>query len=128
MKCSCFSPCFLSLCLLPLSFSWKGNKWSRLYRLKLRSNICIDKSRSQGSSNSSTSNLLSFSTVLTWLLFSGMIWFRFYSSWITVEDAKSRSQEKHVKLYSNFSSLLSHETNSLFQRRAYKSWLRSSSK
>ena len=37
----------------------------------------------------------------------------------TVEDVKSRSQEKHVKLCSNFSSLLSNKTNSLFQRSLY---------
>ena len=36
----------------------------------------------------------------------------------TVEDITSRSQQKHVKLCSNSSLLLSQKTNSLFQRRS----------
>ena len=120
--------------LLPFcSLSWGiyfgkvSNKWSRLYWLKLQLNICIDNSNSESSSNSSTCNLSSSRTVLIQLeivtseaflfnclhdLFSGLFIF-------TVEDIKSRSQEKHVKLCSNFSSLLSHKTNSLFQRSLY---------
>ena len=89
--------------------------------MKLQLNICIDNSSSESSSNSSTCNLPSSRTVLIQLeivtsevflfnclhdLFSVLFIF-------TVEDIKSRSQEKHVKLCSNFNSLLSHETNSL---------------
>ena len=48
-----------------------------------------------------------------------MILLRLYLSWITDDDKKSKGQEKHVKLCSNFNLLLSHETKSLFQRSLY---------
>ena len=51
-----------------------------------------------------------------------MIWFRLYSSCTIVEDIKSKSQEKHWKLWSNFSPLLSCETNTvhtIFQQASY---------
>ena len=86
-------------------------------------NICFDHDSSRESSNNNTCNILSCLTVLirvgtvTCEAFSltEMIWFCIYSSWITVDDIKSRSQEKHVKSSSNLNSLLSHERSSLFQ-------------
>ena len=45
-----------------------------------------------------------------------MIWFRLCSSWITVDDINSRSQEKHVKLSSKLNSIFNHEMSSLFRR------------
>ena len=47
------------------------------------------------------------------------IWFHLNSSWITVYDRKSRSQEKHVKLSSKLNSVLSHKMSSLFQYSLY---------
>ena len=38
-----------------------------------------------------------------------MTWFRLYSSSITVDDIKSKSQDKHVKLSSNSIHSLSHK-------------------
>ena len=93
-------------------------------------NICFDNDSSRGSSNSSTCNILSSLTVLIWVWIvtseafslSEMIWFRLYSSWITIDEIKSRSQEKHVTLSSKFYSLLSHERSSLFQWSLYLSF------
>ena len=98
-----------------------------VYLLNLRLNICIDNDSSKGSSNSSTCNILSTRRVLIWVgtvtseafSLNEMIWFRLNSSWITVDDIKSRSQEKHVKLSPKFNSLLSHEMSSLFQCSLY---------
>ena len=94
-----------------------------MVQLYLRLNICIDNDSSMSSSNSSTCNILSSRRVLIWVgivtseafSLTEMIWFRLNSSWITVDDIKSRSQEKHVKLSSKFNSLLSHEMSSLIQ-------------
>ena len=97
----------------------------RLYLLNLRLNICIDNDSSRGSSNSSTCNILSSRRVLIWVGISEafslteMIWFRLNSSWNTVDEIKSRSQEKHVTLSSKFNSLLSHEMSSLFRCSLY---------
>ena len=96
---------------------------AQLYLSNLRLNICIDNNSIRGSSNSSTCNILSSRRVLIWVgivtseafSLTEMIWFRLNSSWITVDDIKSRSQEKHVKLSSKFNSLLSHEMSSLIQ-------------
>ena len=97
------------------------------YFFNLRLNICIDNDSSRGSSNSGTCNILSRCRVLIWVgivtseafSLTEMIWFRLNSSWITVDDIKSRSQEKHVKLSPKFNSLLSHEMSSLFQCSLY---------
>ena len=98
-----------------------------VYLLNLRLNICIDNDSSKGSSNSSTCNILSSRRVLIWVgivtseafSLNEMIWFRLNSSWITIDDIKSRSEEKHVKLSLKFNSLLSHEMSSLFQCSLY---------
>ena len=95
----------------------------RLYLSNLRLNICFGNNSCRGRSNINTSNILSALTVLIWVgtvtceafSLTEMIWFCIYSSWITVDDIKSRSQEKHVKSSSNLNSLLSHERSSLFQ-------------
>ena len=100
---------------------------ARHYLLNLRLNICIENDSSRGSSNSSTCNILSSRRVLIWVgivtseafSLTEMIWFHLNSSWITVDDIKSRSQEKHVKLSSKFHSILSHEMSSLFQSSLY---------
>ena len=107
MKSSSFSAWFRSLSLLvtmvflkdPLYFGKVGgNKWAWLYLLNLRLNVCIDNYNGRGSSNSSTCNILSSHTVLIWVeivtskvfYLTEMICFRLYSSWITVDDIKSR--------------------------------------
>ena len=111
---------FLLFCLFP--FPLLCNIWSQIYWLKLRLNICIDNSSSKGSSNSSTCNLLSSRAVLiTSEAFSfnclhNLISYLFI---FTVEDIKSRSQKKHIKLCSNITSLLSYEKNFLFQGSLY---------
>ena len=96
---------------------------ARLWLLNLRLNICIDNDSSRDSSNSSTCNILSSSTVLIWVgIVTGetfslteMIRLRLNSFWITVDRIKSTSKEKQIKLSSKFNSLLSHEMSSLFQ-------------
>ena len=96
---------------------------ARLCLLKLWLKICIDNDSSRGSRNSSACNILSSRRVLIWVgvvisegfSLTQMIWFRFNSSWIIVDDIKSRSQEKYVQLSSKFNSLLSLEMSSLFQ-------------
>ena len=45
-----------------------------------------------------------------------MIWFRLCSSWTTVDDIKSRGQEKYLKLSSKSNSLFNREMSSLFRR------------
>ena len=100
MKSFSFSACFLFLSLLdtlvflkdPMYFGKIPNKWAQLYLLKLRLNICIDNDSSRASSNSSTCNILSSSTVLIRVgivteafSLTEMIWFRLHSSWITVD-------------------------------------------
>ena len=85
--------------------------------LNLQLNICIDSSR--GSSNSSSCYTLSSCTVSMWVgigttrlpsetSLTEIIWFRLGSSWIKVDDIKSRGQEKHVKVSSKLNSLLYH--------------------
>ena len=86
---------------------------ARLCLLNLRLNICIDNDSSKGSNNSSTCNVLSSRRVLIWVgivtseafSLTELTWFRLNSSWITVDDIKARSKEKHVKLSSKFNSL-----------------------
>ena len=102
---------------------WWCNKWTRLNLLNLRLNICFEHDSSRGSSNNNTCNIFSCLTVLIWVetvtceafSLTEMIWFCLYSSWNTVDDIKSRSQEKHVKLCSKLNSLLSHKKSSLYQ-------------
>ena len=76
----------------------------------------MDNDSSRGSNDSITCNILSSRTVLIWVgiitseafALTEMIWFCLYSSWITVDDIKSRGrgQEKHVKLSSKLNSPL----------------------
>ena len=63
---------------------------------------------------SSTCNIIFSLTVLIWVgivtseacCLTEVMWFHLHSSWITVDDIKFRSQEKHVKLFWKFDSLL----------------------
>ena len=117
----------------PHCLSWRirciliSNKWARLYLLKFQLNICFDNDSSRACSNSGTRKILCSPTisirvgVVTSEPFSltEMICFRLYSSWITVDEIKSRSQEKHIKSFLKFSSLLSHERSLLFQCTLY---------
>ena len=100
---------------------------AQLYLFNLRLNICTDSDSSRGSSNNDTCNILSSCRILIWI---GIVtseafslteinWFRLNSSWITVDDIKSRSQEKHAKLSSKFNLFLSHKMCSLFQCSLY---------
>ena len=96
--------------------------------MKLRLNICIDNSSSKGSSNSSTSSLLSSRTVLIWLAIVTSEAFLFNSlhdlisslfilnySW-GYEVQKPRWTRKVLL---KFQLVLSHEKNVLFQRSLY---------
>ena len=65
-----------------------------LYLLNLRLNICIGNDSSIGSEAFSLTE---------------MIWFHLNSSWNTVDEIKSRSQEKHVKLSSKFTLISRNE-------------------
>ena len=127
MKSSRFSACFLFLSLLDtLVFLKDPMYFAKVINDSLLIELTENDS-SRGSSNNSTCNILSSRRVLIWVgivtseafSLTEMIWFRLNSSWITVDDIKSRSQEKHVKLSSKFNSLLSHEMSSLFQCSLY---------
>ena len=96
--------------------------------MKLRLNICIDKSSSKGSSNSSTCNFFSSRTVLIWLTIVTSEAFLFNclhdlisSLFILNYSWRYKVQKPRWtrKVMLKFQLVLSHETNSLFQRSLY---------
>ena len=132
MKCFCFSACCLFYCSLPRWFSWgmyfgkvinglNFTDWNCGWTFVLATVVV---------------KVAVIAVLATFFPLSVLIWLEIITSeaflfnclhdlvlslfilnysWVI----KSRSHEKHVKLCSNFSSLLSHDTNSLFQRILY---------